>query len=334
MRKLLLVCGICLAAAAASAAEPAADIHAANKRLGRGINLGNALEAPKEGAWGVTLKAPYFEAIKAAGFATVRLPVNWAAHAQAAAPYTIDPEFARRVDWAVDQALANRLNIIVNVHHYGQMDANPDEHLPRLVGLWEQIAGRYKDRPAEVYFELLNEPHDKLTEEKWNAVLPRVLATVRKTNPSRPVLIAPGRWNSIGALDKLELPRGDPNLIVTVHSYDPFQFTHQGAPWVKGADQWKGRKWTGTEAEEAAIRKSLERAAAWAKMHERPIFLGEFGAYQDADLESRARWTRCMVREMERLGFSWAYWEFCSGFGAYDPKAEMWRGPLKAALME
>src|SRR5204862_193200 len=137
---------------------------------------------PREGAWGVTLKAEYFRTIKEAGFDTVRLPVNWAGHARADAPYTIDPKFAERVDWAIDQALANRLNIIVNVHHYGGMDARPDEHLPRLIGLWEQIASRFRDRPGGVYFELLNEPHDKLTDAKWNEVIPQVLAVVRKSN--------------------------------------------------------------------------------------------------------------------------------------------------------
>jgi endoglucanase len=314
--------------------KPGADIHAANKALGRGINLGNALEAPKEGDWGVTLKAEYFKAIKDAGFQTVRLPVRWSAHAKTEAPYTIDAKFAERVDWAVDQALKNKLNVIVNVHHYGEMDAEPDAQLPRLVGLWEQIAARYKDRPAAVYFELLNEPHDKLTEAKWNAALPKVLAAVRKTNPTRPVLVGPGQWNAVRALDTLELPKEDRNLILTVHCYDPFEFTHQGATWVKGADKWKGRKWAGTDAEQAALRATLDKAAAWAKEHDRPVFLGEFGAYQEADTESRARWTRFMVREAERRGFSWAYWEFCSGFGAYDPEAEKWRDALKSALVD
>src|SRR4029077_2592105 len=132
-----------------------------------------------------------------------------------------DPKFATRVDWAVDQALTNHLNIIVNVHHYAAMDANPDRHLPRLVGLWEQIADRYKDRPAGVYFELLNEPHDKLTERKWNAAIPEVLKVGRKTNPTRPVIVGPGQWNTIRALDRLELPNGDRHLILTVHYYDP-----------------------------------------------------------------------------------------------------------------
>jgi len=327
-----VVLTLCLALSPLLAAR-AADIDAANKKLGRGVNLGNALEAPKEGEWGVKLKPEYFRAIKEAGFDSVRLPTNWAAHAQAEPPYTIDPAFAARVDWAVEQALANGLNIIVNVHHYGKMDSEPDKHLPRLVGLWEQIAARYQDRPESVYFELLNEPHDKLVGDKWNQAIPPLLRAVRKTNPARPVIVGPAQWNAIWALDKLELPKDDRNLIVTVHFYDPFEFTHQGASWVKGSDKWKGRKWTGAEQEEAAIRKHLEKAAAWGKTHGRPIFLGEFGAYQAADLDSRVRWTRFVVREAERLGFSCAYWEFCAGFGAFDPRTDTWREALRAALV-
>jgi endoglucanase len=315
-------------------ARAPADGHAANKKLGRGINLGNALEAPKEGDWDVTLKADYFKTVKKAGFDTVRLPVKWSAHAKADNPYTIAAAFAKRVDWAVEQALTNKLNIIVNVHHYDEMDSDPDRHLPRLIALWEQIASRYKDKPASVYFELLNEPHDKLTEAKWNAALVKVLRDVRKTNPTRPVIIGPAQWNSIRALPKLELPKEDKNLILTVHFYDPFEFTHQGAPWVQGANKWKGRKWTGSDAEQAAIRKSFDQAAAWAKKHDRPVFLGEFGAYEAAGMDSRARWTRFIVREAEKLHFSWAYWEFCSGFGAYDARTSMWRAPLKSALLD
>ena len=315
-------------------AEPPADIFDANARLGRGINIGNALEAPEEGAWGVRLKVEYFTAIKKAGFDTVRLPVRWSAHAKADAPYTIDAKFAERVDWAVDQAIANGLNIIVNVHHYDEMNIHPEENLPRLEALWRQLAARYKNSPTGVYFELLNEPHDKLTETKWNAAIPKLLAAVRETNPTRPVIVGPGRWNGISALDRLELPKDDHHLILSVHFYDPFEFTHQGARFVKGADKWKGRPWTGTDAERAAITKPLQKAAAWAKLHERPVFLGEFGVYQEADMPSRARWARFVAREAERLKFSWAYWEFCAGFGAYDPKADCWRDALKSALID
>jgi endoglucanase len=310
--------------------QGAANIYSANQKLGRGINLGNALDGPKEGEWGVTLKAEYFQWIKNAGFQTVRLPVRWSAHAEETAPYTIDVKFAERVDWAIAQALNNKLNIIVNVHHYDAMDAAPDEHLPRLEGLWKQIAA--KDQPAEVYFELYNEPHDKFTEDKWNPALRKLLAAVRATNPTRPVIIGPTFWNNISALEKLDLPRADHNLIVSIHYYDPFKFTHQGAFWIKDAAP-KGRLWTSTDAEQADVRKSFIKAATWAKANDVPVFLGEFGANDQADMPSRARWTSFVCREAERQGFSWAYWEFCSYFGAFDQKAGVWREPLKMALV-
>lgn len=313
----------------ASAGE---NIAAANKKLGRGINLGNALDAPSEGEWGVKLKPEYFKAIKAAGFDTVRLPVRWSNHAAANAPFTIEPKFAQRVDWAIDQALANSLNVIVDVHHYNEMDAQPDAHLPRLIGLWEQIAARYKDRPASVYFELYNEPHEKFVDGKWNDAIPKLLAAVRTTNPTRPVIVGPPQWNAIRALDRLQLPKDD-NLILTVHYYDPFQFTHQAAPWIKESKPWKGKTWTGSDKEKAEIANAFAKAAAWAKERNVPVFLGEFGAFSEADMDSRTRWTAFIAREAERNGFSWAYWEFCSGFGAYDPKTDQWRGPLKSALV-
>ncbi|HEV7282528.1 MAG TPA: glycoside hydrolase family 5 protein [Pirellulaceae bacterium] len=341
MKRLILLSILACSAAFLSADEPSADrkakqasgIHAANQRLGRGINLGNALEAPNEGEWGITLTEEDFKNVKEAGFDTVRLPVKWSNHAAKEAPYTIDETFAKRVDWAIDRATKQGLNVIVNVHHYNEMDEAPEEHTPRLVGLWKQIAERYKDRPDNVYFELLNEPHGKLDEATWNKILPLPLAEVRKTNPTRPVIVGPSQWNSVRAIDKLELPEDD-NLIVTIHYYEPFHFTHQGASWAEGSDKWKGTTWTGKPEEKAAVHETFEKAAAWGKAHDKPIFLGEFGAYSAADMDSRAEWTRFVVDEAERLGFSFAYWELRSGFGAYDNEAKQWREPLKAALIQ
>ena len=121
-----------------------------NKRLGRGINLGNALEAPNEGEWGVTLKEEYFQAIKDAGFDSVRIPCRWSAHALKEAPYTIEKSFFNRVDWAINNALKRGLYVILNVHHYGELVQEPDKHQERFYALWEQIAEHYKDYPDAV----------------------------------------------------------------------------------------------------------------------------------------------------------------------------------------
>lgn len=303
-----------------------------NERLGRGVNFGNALEAPNEGDWGITLDSLHFRRAAEAGFATVRLPVRWSAHTSADPPYGIDPVFLRRVDWAIDQALANDLNIIVNVHHYDGLTSDPTAHKDRWLAIWRQLARRYQDRPARVLFEILNEPHSDLTATLWNEFAAEALAVLREWNPDRNVVVGPVSWNSTNALPDLELP-ADPHVIVTVHFYEPFQFTHQGAEWVGGSDAWLGTEWLGTAADSAFVREILERAAAWGDENGRPIFLGEFGAYSAADMDSRARWTAFVAREAERLGMSWAYWELMAGFGLYDPDTDTWIEPLKDALV-
>jgi endoglucanase len=302
--------------------------------FGRGVNLGNALEAPREGEWGVKLEERYFELIKKAGFDCVRIPVRWSAHAGSEPPYRLDPDFVNRVDWAVRQALDRRLLPVVNMHHYHELMERPDEHRARFLAIWEQIATHYRDYPPALSFELLNEPHGKLTAEKWNALLADAIPVVRRTNPTRKIVVGPAGWNNIDQLAGLELPEKDRNLVVTFHYYSPFKFTHQGAGWVGGQSQaWLGTKWTGTPAERQAVERDLDKAITWAVEHRRPIFLGEFGAYSKADLESRARWTRFVAAEAMRRKIGFAYWEFCSGFGVYDAQRDEWIPPLKQALL-
>jgi endoglucanase len=160
-----------------------------------------------------------------------------------------------------------------------------------------------------------------------------LLSVIRASNPNRAVVVGPSGWNGIWKLDKLRLPADDHRLIVTVHHYNPFQFTHQGASWSQGSDKWLGKTWTGTTEEQQALDKDFDRAAAWAKKHDRPIYLGEFGAYSKAPMDSRVTWTRAVVGAAERSGFSWSYWEFAAGFGVYDPAAHAWREPLLRALL-
>jgi aryl-phospho-beta-D-glucosidase BglC (GH1 family) len=303
--------------------------------FGRGVNLGDALEAPKRGSWGVVLKEEYFEKIRAAGFDSVRIPVRWSDYAETTAPYRIDPAFFDRVDWTVNQVLKRRILAVVNIHHYEEIVAEPEEHRERFLALWQQIAEHYKDYPPALAFELLNEPCAKLTAPLWNRFLAEAIGVIRRSNPTRQIVVGPVGWNSIDELPGLELPEQDRRLVVTVHYYSPFHFTHQGASWAgPESQQWLGTKWTGTPAEKRAVTRDLDKAIAWAVEHRRPIYLGEFGAYSKGDMESRARWTHFVAEEALKRKMGFAYWEFCSGFGVYDPRAGQWIEPLKRALLE
>jgi endoglucanase len=309
------------------------DVYKMNEKIGRGVNLGNALEAPQEGEWGVTLQEDYFELIANKGFDSVRIPIRWSTHASPIEPYTIDPTFFERVDWAVENAISRNLVAVINFHHYEEIFTDPLGHQERFTALWQQVAEHYQDYPHELVFEILNEPHDNLDSKYWNQLLVVALDTIRVTNPERFVIIGPPEWNAINQLGYLELPENDRNIIVTFHYYDPFHFTHQGAEWSEGSDAWLGLTWDGTERQKSEVTTAMDLAKAWAEHHNRPLYLGEFGAYSKADIDSRARWTAFVAQSANERGISWAYWEFAAGFGIYEPDLKIWMNPLVDALL-
>ena len=154
-----------------------------NALLGRGINLGNVLEAPKDSKGGMRLEEKYFDLIQAAGFDSVRIPVRWSAHAETDVPYHIDKAFFARVDRAIELALSRNLVAVVNMHHYKEIFISPAKHKARFLALWKQIAEHYSNHPATLYFEILNEPSKQLTSDLWNEYLGEVITLIRKSNP-------------------------------------------------------------------------------------------------------------------------------------------------------
>ncbi|MFC1719823.1 cellulase family glycosylhydrolase [Pseudomonadota bacterium] len=308
------------------------DIFEINRRIGSGINLGNALEAPVEGEWGVTLEEEHFQLISNRGFDSVRIPIRWSEHAEAEAPYTIDRLFMDRVTWAVDNSLERGLVTIINFHHYVEIFKDPDRHEERFLGMWSQVAEHFKDYPGELVFEILNEPHDALNPERWNFLLAKSLSAIRASNPGRAIMIGPGDFNNIMELKNLRLPANDHGLIVSVHYYLPLEFTNQGASWQEGSDSWLGTTWPTGPEQQSNLRADFQTAADWARENNRPMNLGEFGAYEKANLNARVNWTSSVTRSARECGFSLNYWEFAAGFGIYDSTSKNWNEPLLSAL--
>lgn len=301
-----------------------------NQRLGRGINLGNTWES----AWDKKESTPAdFEKIAAKGFSSVRLPIRWEMpeRSQFTSPYTISNTFLNKIKSAVDDALKNKLHVIINMHHHDSLYARPDELKPMFLAQWKQIASLFKNYPDSLLFEVLNEPHGNLDAARWNAFFAEALQTIRETNPKRTVLLGLAEWGGVNALDKLIVPP-DQHLILTIHYYNPFHFTHQGAGWVTGANAWLGTRWRDTELDRQEVKDDFKAAIEFSQIKNIPINVGEFGAYSTADMDSRIKWTRFMARYFEQQQFSWNYWEFNSGFGIYDPSKNTYHPGLVNAL--
>ncbi len=337
-RWMVLTLGVTWAIAALAQVDPFEQ----NRRLGRGVNIPGVFDRSGATVPDPPMKPEYFTRIREAGFQSIRLVIRWSSYAEESDPFRIAPNFLRQVDWAVEQSVKNNLAVVLDFHYYPLISftgtqvstEEPARNRQRFLALWRQIAEHYKEAPLAVMFGLLNEPsRPNLGIDGWNKLVAEVLPILRKDNPRRTILIQTANGGGFGSLDGLAIPDGESNVIVEVHYYDPGRFTHQQASWSANKI-YKDVPWNATEEETQAVQESFAKVAGWAASHKRPLYLGEFGAYQAADMPSRVRWTRFVVQTAEANRMSWAYWGFWRcGFDVFDQKAETWAEPLLKALI-
>jgi endoglucanase len=313
-----------------------------NAKLGRGINLGNCLDGTQEGTWGCTIEAAYMGIIKRAGFNHVRLPVRWSNKLDV--DNNIDPAFMARVKEVVTQANDSGLLVVMDMHHFDELTGRDNKdyipmesQIPLFPIMWGQIATQFAGFSNDsLVFELLNEPAERVTAEIHNSLLAAAIPVIRTTNPGRTLvagLTSLGKWP---AVKDLVLPATENNIIVTVHYYDPYTFTHQGYPDTGNPT---GVAW-GTANEQKGLADYFENMALQINGYFPsldgkgvPLYIGEFGVLNEADMTSRANWIDAVARNSELNEFSWAYWEFNQGFGAYDPYGKAWYPQMLNALI-
>jgi endoglucanase len=329
----------------------------------QGINLGNRLEAPNEGDWGGKVLASDFPFIAKRGFDHVRIPMKWSGHAQTSAPYTIDSAFFTRIDTVLDQALAANLAVIVDMHAYDEMASDPGGQRQRFLGLWSQIASRYRDRPDTVAFELLNEPNSQL-DGSWNDLAAAAISTVRATNPRRLLIVDAVFWADPSKLASLMLPN-DANLLVAVHLYEPKLFSMQGKSWMGPEYMTTGVIFPGPPASPITP-VAAATAASWAKRwfddyntlpaatnpsgpatitaqvaylttyreaQGRTVYNGEWGPQDGGAMDSRVRLVTEVRKQCEQAGIGWAIWDDPVNMNLFDSAAGTWVSQIVDALL-
>lgn len=300
--------------------------------LMRGISIGNALEAPKATPWDVTMDTAYFDAIAAAGFDTVRLPVRFSDYLGDAPDYTLDEDFMQEIDGYIADALHLGLTLVLDCHHFEEIMQEPWAYADALYAIWTQLGTRYAHTSSKLVFELLNEPNDQMTPAIWSEILLNTLACVRVHNPDRLVVIDAPYWGSIEGLSHLYLPDDD-NIVASVHYYDPMEFTFQGDVYQPDYTDYTNVTWLGSDDEMAVLTAAFEGVQSWAQAQGVAVWLGEFGANQNAPSASRRCWTQAVVQTAEGCGMGWCYWELASQFGIYDADTDSWDEEMLAAMM-
>jgi endoglucanase len=311
-----------IAGAAALAACSPAESQAtpAPFPMRRGVNLGNALEAPNEGDWGYRIELPHLDAIRDAGFDGVRLPVRFDAHSGSSPPYAFGGNFWRRIDEIVDHALGLGLMVQLDMHHYERLISEPERQRARFLGMWAIIAQHYRGAPAGLILEPFNEPNgDHWRGSRLTDLQREVIDVIRERDRERLIVVGPGNWQNIDALRDWRPPEGE-NIAVSVHYYEPYAFTHENAEWLSADPPRFGRDW-GTGADRAAVRAHVEQAAAWGARHGHTMQLGEFGANRAVGIQQRADWTRAVREACDASNMAWCVWDFAGAFPIWDRDA-------------
>lgn len=312
----------------------------ATKLLNRTLNFPLNLGDPTEERWSVKLTQQYADEIAVTGFTAVRLAVDWSVHTTQAQPYKVSESTLKMVMNHVHQLTQRGMAVILDMHMYPELMADPEAHKSRFLAIVQQVATYFKHEPASVFLEPLAEPHGKL-DKLWNNYFAEALAIIRKEDPVRTVIVGPGAFNNARALPALALPNDD-NLIVTIHHYWPLKFTMQGEKWLRlpwwfklifgNPSTAKNISWQASPSERKAQDRILDQAATWAKANNRPLFLGEFGTSDNADIASRARWAEYIRKGAEQRSFAWGYWCFGPTFTLYDANKKQWHKEIMQAL--
>jgi endoglucanase len=299
---------------------PASDLV---KDMIPGWNLGNAMDAVGgERAWGnPPTTQPMIQAVVAAGFRGIRIPVTWRQHFGAAPDYRIDPTWLARVQTIVDWTLAAGAYAIINLHHDGGGDSAQGAWIRGLstdyagvmtqyLALWEQIATYFQDYPDRLIFESMNEVgFDDLkvngqvspaAYDLLNALNAEFTTLVRGTggnNGQRHLLLA-GYYTDIDQSIRGVVLPADPRAILSLHYYTPYQFAINGSP-----STW------GSPTEIATLRGQFAKVKTAFIDRGIPVILGEFGADRKTELASRIFWVEWVAKAACDLGAAPFLWD-------------------------
>ncbi len=308
-----------------------------NKRLGAGVNLNSTLDGLHGNE---PIKPGTIKKIAQAGFKSVRIPILWPAHMEASAPYTIDPAFFAKVDAVVSECLENGLAVILDNHYYPLIsfgftpqDLSYSDNIDRMYSLWQQVSAHYKDYSDDLlFFGLMNEPSLQLDPSLYNEIIACCSKIIRQDNPGKTIIVGTPSLGQHWTIGLLQLPADDWNIIAEAHYYLPQTFTHQGIEFAM-AGSIKDIPWMGTEADKAPLEQDFAFLSRWSQRTGRPVSISEFGACDNADVASRARYIGFVQSLARKYGLSTMVWSFYrDGFSIYDDASGKWNKQLLKAL--
>ena len=219
-----------------------------------------------------------------AGFNAIRVPLHYNLFE------SDDAEGFRLLDRLIAWSRAENLYVILDLHAApgGQTGANIDDSAgypwlyqspqeqEHLIAVWRWLAAHYRDEPAVLGYDLLNEPipHFPKLAPLNSALEPlyrKLSAEIRKVDPHHILFLGGAQWDTNFSVFGKPL---DANVAYTFHKY-----------------------WTAPD--ESVVRQYLD----FRERYDVPIWMGESG-------ENTDEWIAQFVITLEKNNIGWAFWPY------------------------
>lgn len=324
------------------------------KELVIGWNLGNTLDAPTETKWGMPeTTQEMINAVKAAGFETIRIPVSWSEHVDSS--YNINSDWMSRVKEVVDYAVNNDMYIILNVHHdnYSEDELSDSDTYGFAVStdstlqtkskaylekVWTQIATKFASYDEKLIFEVLNEPRAVSTSDEWYITSASTAKTycdiitdyentcisaIRAVSGNEDRYIMVPSYAASGTmtvtLDNYTLPddSASDKLIFSTHAYSPYNFAMANADSTFDSDD---------EASLTSIFNYLKTNYTDKGIG---VVMGEASASNKDNTSERIKWAEDYFAKAESAGIPVVLWDNMvytadGSSGVYDGEHHGW----------
>ncbi len=352
----------------------------AMKYLNKGVNFTNWLENAdgkfkkfEFGEKDIKLLADY-------GFKSLRLPIDLDLYvtnkkdflAGKATELAFDDDTLFLVLDSFDKwTKENGMSLVIDYHEYDNsynLTSSKDSiYINMMAGVWKHVAEHYATSEREdIFFELLNEPdmtNGKVTAALWTNAAQAMIDAIRSVDKKHTIIFGDAQWYSISLLAK-RTPFEDDNIVYSIHTYEPFLFTHQGGSWTDYAaihdipfpyvaEDWSEFSATyGVNAgvisgvktaiknyyktgSKEAILQNVVKAKNWAVTNNVPVIINEFGALRDkSDAQSVLNYYKAMMDICDTLQIPWTHWGYTGGFSVVDNSGKLYEGLADVMKLE
>lgn len=335
------------------------------KGFTHGVNLGGWLsqcDHSKE-RYDTFIKEEDIKRIASWGLDHVRLPIDYEL-VETEDGAVIESGYSY-IDSCISWCKKYGLNMILDLHktagyvfdnqEYSKGFFEQPELMDRFVNLWIKLAKRFVKDKDILIFELLNEIVNPDVYEEWNQLAARTVEAIRGVDPDVRIMYGGVCYNSVTSVKLLAKPKYD-NVIFTFHCYEPLIFTHQAAYWCEGMpsdyrvsypetleryveDTKKNLDpiMVGTYYETAIdisklcdpefFRILFKEAIETAEKYDVPLYCGEYGVIDQADISSTVKWYQDITQVFNEKNIGRAAWSYKQmDFGVidehYDPIRE------------